>query len=167
MLTESRSKAQNKRNPQNSKLSSLSITIFEMGPVRKYFCCTDNITGCTIIGGIQLTLSAIFLGIYILAYTQLEQKEAKTIAIVGIVLMGFALLLSILLVVGAATRNFTLLMIWTILNGVSVLVLFIGVILDPTTEMIVGNLIILGFGIWAELVAIGGIQEVKTGARII
>ena len=135
-----------------------------MGAVRKYFCCTDNITGCKIIGGIQLTLSVIFLGLYIFVYTQVEQKDAKTIAIVGIVLMGLAQLLSILLVVGAATRNFTLLMIWTILYGVILLVLFIGVILDPTTEMIVGNLICLGLGFWAELVAIGALQEVKTGA---
>ena len=135
-----------------------------MGAVRKYFCCTDNITGCKIIGGIQLTLSVIFLGLYIFVYTQVEQKDAKTIAIVGIVLMGLAQLLSILLVVAAATRNFTLLMIWTILYGVILLVLFIGVILDPTTEMIVGNLICLGLGFWAELVAIGALQEVNTGA---
>ena len=135
-----------------------------MGAVRKYFCRTDNITGCKIIGGIQLTLSVIFLGLYIFVYTQVEQKDGKTIAIVGMVVMGLAQLLSILLVVGAATRNFTLLMIWTILYGVILLVLFIGVILDPTTEMIVGNLICLGLGFWAELVAIGALQEVKTGA---
>ena len=42
-----------------------------MAEVRKYFCCTDNLTGCKIIGGVQFVLNATWLIISIIELSQI------------------------------------------------------------------------------------------------
>ena len=56
-----------------------------MAKVRKYFCCTDNLTACKIIGGIEIIENAINLILTLLAVIgvaatsqqdQIQKKEA-------------------------------------------------------------------------------------------
>ena len=47
---------------------------FRMAEVRKYFFCTDNLTACKIIGGIQITSNTILLIISVVALTELTPR---------------------------------------------------------------------------------------------
>ena len=77
---------------------------FRMAEVRKYFCCTDNLTACKIIGGVQITLYAIFL-IKILTG---EDREFALV-IPAAVWLGSLILCAISLVVAASKRSATML----------------------------------------------------------
>ena len=81
-----------------------------MAEVRKYFCCTDNLTGCKIIGGVQIALYAISLIISIVALIAINAEhsdDAYAIAtlIVVVVILSLAILCAIFLVVAAVMRN--------------------------------------------------------------
>ena len=73
-----------------------------MAEVRKYFCCTDNLTGCKIIGGVQIALYAISLIISIIALIAIK---AYATLIVVVVILSWAILCAIFLVVAAVMRN--------------------------------------------------------------
>ena len=139
-----------------------------MAKVRRYFCCTDNLTGCKIIGGIQIALNAISLIFSIVALNVVLAK-ANTgliafLAIFLVVLLGLMLLCAIFLVVAANKRSATMLMVWIILNGIGIAFLFLGLFFGRGD---IPNLISIGIAIWAELIAIGARQEVKSGYTII
>ena len=143
-----------------------------MGEVRRYFCCTDNLSGCKILGGIQLVYIGIafILAIYALstmsdsdkAFEGLSNNEKEAArGLAGIFLtaiFGLLLLSPIFLIVGAVKRNSCLLMTCIILNGLGLPFLIHRVF---ASAAIFQNLVGLGIGIWVELVAIGGYQEVK------
>ena len=135
-----------------------------MAEVRRYFCCTDNLTGCKIIGGIQIALNAISLIFSIVALNVVLAK-ANTgliafLAIFLVVLLGLMLLCAIFLVVAAYKRSATMLMVWIILNGIGIAFLFLGLFFGRGD---IPNLITIGIALWAELIAIGARQEVKSG----
>ena len=135
-----------------------------MAEVRRYFCCTDNLTGCKIIGGIQIALNAISLIFSIVALNVVLAK-ANTgliafLAIFLVVLLGLMLLCAIFLVVAANKRSATMLMVWIILNGIGIAFLFLGLFFGGGD---IPNLITIGIALWAELIAIGARQEVKSG----
>ena len=135
-----------------------------MAEVRKYFCCTDNLTGCKIIGGIQIALNAILLifsVVFNVVLANHQQANTGPIAFLAIfiaVLLGLMLLCAIFLVVAAYKRSATMLMVWIILNGIGIAFLFLGLFFGA-----IPNLITIGIALWAELIAIGARQEVKSG----
>ena len=123
-----------------------------MGEVRRYFCCTDNLSGCKILGGVQLTFVGI---IFILTIIDLAPALATDhgrgidiAVVVVIVIFGVMLLIPILLVVGAAKRNSCLLMAWLILNGMVILCCVIALFKEVgDAKIIVRNLVGLGLAI--------------------
>ena len=134
-----------------------------MGEVRRYFCCTDNITGCKILGGIQLALIGIYFLLAIVALSSARSQDERTTFTAAVIVFGLALLFPIFLVVGAAKRNSCLLMTCIILNALSLL-FYAYAVFTSAGAVIFQNLVALGIGIWVELVAIGGYQEVKNPA---
>ena len=133
-----------------------------MAEVRKYFCCTDNLTGCKIIGGVQIALYAISLIISIIALIAIN---AYATLIVVVFILSLAILCAIFLVVAAVMRNATMLMVWIIVNGIGIALSFLGLFGGGIIAIIQG-LVSIAFGIWAELIAIGARQEVMSGAGI-
>ena len=148
-----------------------------MAEVRRFFCCTDNLTACKIIGGIEITENAINLIVTLLAVIgvaaasqqdQIQKKEAGfwgAVTIIFIVIFGLRLLSAIFLVVAASKRSAKMLMVWIILNCIGIAFLLIG--LGGGTKGIIQSLIAIGLSIWALLIAIGARQEVKKGANIV
>ena len=142
-----------------------------MAEVRKYFCCTDNLTGCKIIGGIQIALNAILLIFSVVALNVVlansQQANTGPIAFLAIFLtvpLGLMLLCAILLVVAANKRSATMLMVWIILNGIGIAFLFFGLFFGRgDIRALIPNLITIGIALWAELIAIGAREEVKSG----
>ena len=151
-----------------------------MAEVRKYFCCTDNLTGCKIVGGVQIALNAILLIIslvgIIAANEIVSQHQGRSpqsqgdasealgaLAIVVLVFYGLGILVAILLVVGAVKRSASMLMVWIVLNAIGIALSFIGLFGGGG---IIQSLAAIGIGIWAELIAIGAREEVKSGAGI-
>ena len=160
----------------------------------KFFCCTNNLTGCKIVGGVQIALNVIFLIISVMAISAANAhanayhnayqhgysynhatavRDAVSFATILVsVFFGGGILCGILLVVGASKRSATMLMVWIVLNGICVgsyLFLFIYSIGRhmPPIEALIKPLTIIGLGIWAELIAIGARQDVKqNGANI-
>ena len=135
-----------------------------MAEVRKYFCCTDNLTGCKIIGGVEFVLNAILLIISIIELSQIP-AYVRTMAIIAAVILGLKILCSIFLLSAVKERSATMLMVWIVLNGV-----FIALRLDglfggggPGGPIaIIQSLVSIGLGIWAELIAIGAREDVKS-----
>ena len=90
-----------------------------MAEVRKYFCCTDNLTGCKIIGGVQFVLNAFWLIISIIELSQIPAyAHVQTMAIIAAVILGLKILCSIFLLSAVKERSATMLMMWIVLNGV-------------------------------------------------
>ena len=145
-----------------------------MGEVRRYFCCTDNLSGCKILGGIQLVYIGIafILAIYALSTMSDSDKSFEGLSdnekdaargLAGILLtaiFGLLLLFPIFLIVGAVKRNSCLLMTCIILNGLG-LPFYVYEVFASIDAEIFQNLVGLGIGIWVELVAIGGYEEAK------
>ena len=141
-----------------------------MAEVRKYFCCTDNLTGCKIVGGVQIALNAIFLiiFIYIVGIIGANEKGDASAAlgaldIIVLVVCCLGIPVAILLVVGAVKRSASMLMVWIVLNAIGIALSFIGLFGGGG---IIQSLAAIGIGIWAELIAIGAREEVKRGAGI-
>ena len=162
-----------------------------MAEVRQYFCCTNNLTACKIVGGVQIALNVIYLIISVMAinaanalanahanayqnayqhgYSYNHATTATALSfttILVVVLFGGGILCGILLVVGASKRSATMLMVWIVLNGICVgsyFFLFIYSIARhmPPIEAFIRPLTIIGLGIWSELIAIGARQDVK------
>ena len=115
----------------------------------KFFCCTNNLTGCKIVGGVQIALNVIYLMLLVVAihranaanamvnkvYHQYSQhhpairnyhhqasttKQILDYYGIGFVLFGGGILCGILLVVGASKRSATMLMVWIVLNGICI-----------------------------------------------
>ena len=148
-----------------------------MGEVRKYFCCTDNLTGCKIVGGVQIALNAILLIISLVGISAANEIVSQhqdrrggdasatlgAVAIVVLVVYGLGILVATLLVVGAVNRSASMLMVWIVLNAIGIALSFIGLFGGGG---IIQSLAAIGIGIWAELIAIGAREEVKRGAGI-
>ena len=144
---------------------------FRMAEVRKYFFCTDNLTACKIIGGVEIAVIISLLAVIGVAATsqqdQIQKKEAGfwgAVTIIFIVIFGLRLLSAIFLVVAASKRSAKMLMVWIILNCIGIAFLLIG--FSGGTKYIMQSLIAIGFSIWALLIAIGARQEVQKGANI-
>ena len=160
-----------------------------MAEVRQYFCCTNNLTGCKIVGGVQIALNVIFLIISVMAisaanahanayhnayqhgYSYNHATALSFATILVFVFFGGGILCGILLVVGASKRSATMLMVWIVLNGICigwyVYQLFKGFMGLMTAKALIEYLALIGLGIWAELIAIGARQDVKkSGANI-
>ena len=108
----------------------------------KFFCCTNNLTGCKIVGGVQIALNVIYLIISVMAisaanahahanayhnayqhgysYNHATADAVSIATIIVAVLFGGGILCGILLVVGASKRSATMLMVWIVLNGICV-----------------------------------------------
>ena len=148
-----------------------------MAEVRKYFCCTDNLTGCKIVGGVQIALNAIFLiiFIYIVGIIGANEKGDASAAlgaldIIVLVVCCLGIPVAILLVVGAVKRSATCLMVFIVLNGIGMGIFCIDLLVGlfdggPAADIIL-SLVDIGIGIWTELIAIGARQELKSGAGI-
>ena len=143
-----------------------------MESVRRYFCCTDNITGCKILGGFWFTLIAFFS---IFAIVELKLQHITNPASILVVLMIIVVSLSfaILLVIAAVERNSTLLKTWMVFNGIFILLTMYEILnayfCGPHEGFIQAMIILLtglGLEIWTELVAYGAYQEVRSGPRI-
>ena len=158
----------------------------------KFFCCTNNLTGCKIVGGVQIALNVIFLIISVMAISAANAhanayhnayqhgysynhatavREAVSFATILVsVFFGGGILCGILLVVGASKRSATMLMVWIVLNGICIgwyVYQLLSTLSLMTTKALIEYLALIGLGIWAELIAIGARQDVKkSGANI-
>ena len=153
-----------------------------MAKVRKYFCCTDNLTGCKIIGGFGIALNVIWLFISLIASWKMIMgwgyvQTVQTMAIYAITIFGLKSLSYIFLIIAACKRNATLLMVFIILIGLGILLSLYGVAMSALPSlygtMVFGNpvfiaqsLVSIGVCVWAQLIAIGAREEVKSYANI-
>ena len=148
-----------------------------MAEVRRFFCCTDNLTACKIAGGVQIALNAILiifmiiclypLGLIMVLTQGHGSSGALALLCIFAVLFGSGILSAILLVVAASKRSATMLMVWIVLNGIGIGLGVISLFRPIFTGLdysLIGSLISIGLGIWAELIAIGARLEVKSGA---
>ena len=134
-----------------------------MAEVRKYFCCADNLTGCKIIGGVEFVLNAIWLIISIIELSQIPAyAHVQTMAIIAAVILGLKILCSIFLLSAVKERSATMLMVWIVLNGVFIVLRLDGLFSGGGPVAIIQSLVSIGLGIWAELIAIGAREEVKS-----
>ena len=145
---------------------------------RRYFCCTDNLTGCKILGAIQLFFSFIALILVIVdivVFGENPDKGEATLVtttwvtlLVLLFLTGLWLLVPIMLIFGAIKRNPCLMMTYLILNGLSIVGHAYGIfraIREISVVAIFGQFMGLGIALWATLVAGGGYQEVKNSVH--
>ena len=153
-----------------------------MAEVRKYFCCTDNLTGCKIIGGVGIALNVIWLIISLIAYWEMSWNEwedrNQTMLIYAITIFGLKSLSYIFLIIAACKRNATLLMVFIILIGlIDILLSLCGVAMSTfpslyghvvwgSSVFIAQSLVSIGLCVWAQLIAIGAREEVKSYANI-
>ena len=146
--------------------------LFAMESVRRYFCCTDNITGCQILGGFWVTLIA-FFSIFTIVELKLQHITNPASILVVLMIIVVSLSFAILLVIAAVERNSTLLKTWMVFNGILILLTMYEILnayfCGPHEGFIQAMIILLsGFGLvmWTELVAYGAYQEVRSGPRI-
>ena len=154
-----------------------------MAEVRKYFCCTDNLTGCKIIGGFGIALNVIWLFISLIASWKMIMgwgyvQTVQTMAIYAITIFGLKSLSYIFLIIAACKRNATLLMVFIILIGlIDILLSLCGVAMSTfpslyghvvwgSSVFIAQSLVSIGLCVWAQLIAIGAREEVKSYANI-
>ena len=152
-----------------------------MAEVRKYFCCTDNLTGCKIIGGVGIALNVIWLIISLIAYWEMSWNEwedrNQTMLIYAITIFGLKSLSYIFLIIAACKRNATLLIVFIILIGLDILLRLYGVAMSTLPSLyghvewgipifIAQSLVSNGLCVWAQLIAIGAREEVKSYANI-
>ena len=153
-----------------------------MAKVRKYFCCTDNLTGCKIIGGFGIALNVIWLFISLIASWKMIMgwgyvQTVQTMAIYAITIFGLKSLSYIFLIIAACKRNATLLMVFIILIGlIDILLSLCGVAMStfPSlyghvvwgSSVFIRSLVSIGLCVWAQLIAIGAREEVKSYANI-
>ena len=96
-----------------------------------------------------------------------DSSGALALLCIFAVLFGSGILSGILLVVAASKRSATMLMVWIVLNGIGIGLGVISLFRPIFTGLdysLIGSLISIGLGIWAELIAIGARLEVKSGA---
>ena len=154
---------------------------------RRYFCCTDNLTGCKILGAIQLVFSIIafiFAIVDVASFSavsvsdvdneNLDNGEATlvttawVILLVVLVLTGLWLLVPIMLIVGAVKRNSCLLLTYRILNGLTIPGHAYGLFIAIRALSVVGifwHLIGISIGLWVTFVAVGAYQDVKNSVH--
>ena len=150
-----------------------------MAEVRKYFCCTDNLTGCKIIGGFGIALNVIWLIISLITswYLIMGWDYNKTMAIYAVIIFGLKSLSYIFLIIAACKRNATLLIVFIILIGLDILLSLYGVAMSTLPSLygtmvfgspvfIAQSLVSIGLCVWAQLIAIGAREEVKSYANI-
>ena len=136
-----------------------------MAEVRQYCCCTNNLTACKIVGGVQIALNAIVLIIFFSLFNEFQSQRFIGVATFVAVVFGSGFLSAILLVVAASKRSATMLMVWIVLNGIGiglgVIGLFRPFFFDSDSDYsLIGSFISIGLEIWAELIAIGARLEV-------
>ena len=151
-----------------------------MAKVRKYFCCTDNLTGCKIIGGFGIALNAIWLIISLIASWGTIMGwgyNVQTMSIYAVIIFGLKSLSYIFLIIAACKRNATLLMVFIILILLDILLSLYGVAMSALPSLyghvvwgspvfIAQSLVSIGLCVWAQLIAIGAREEVKSYANI-
>ena len=150
-----------------------------MAEVRKYFCCTDNLTGCKIIGGFGIALNVIWLFISLIASWEMIMGwgYVQTIPIYAVIIFGLKSLSYIFLIIAACKRNATLLMVFIILILLDILLSLYGVAMSALPSLyghvvwgspvfIAQSLVSIGLCVWAQLIAIGAREEVKSYANI-
>ena len=150
-----------------------------MAEVRKYFCCTDNLTGCKIIGGFGIALNAIWLIISLITFITLHYMvhTVQTMNIYAITIFGLKSLSYIFLIIAACKRNATLLMVFIILILLDILLNLYGVAMSALPSLyghvvwgcpvfIAQSLVSIGLCVWAQLIAIGAREEVKSYENI-
>ena len=134
-----------------------------MAEVTKYCCCTNNLTGCKIIGGVQIALYAMML-IAFCVLTAFPRGD-MTLAIFVFVVLGLEILSAIFLIVAASKRSATMLLVWMVLNGIGIGVLLLDIFLSP--QNFISKLPGIALAIWAEIIADGARQEVKSEENIV
>ena len=149
-----------------------------MAEVRKYFCCTDNLTGCKIIGGFGIALNVIWLFISLIASCEYwGWCYVQTMTIYALVIFGLKSLSYIFLIIAACKRNATLLMVFIILILLDILLSLCGVAMSAWPGLyghvvwgrglfIAQSLVSIGLCVWAQLIAIGAREEVKSYENI-
>ena len=152
-----------------------------MAEVRKYFCCTDNLTGCKIIGGVGIALNVIWLFISLIASCELYwgwcHCHVHPMTIYALVIFGLKSLSYIFLIIAACKRNATLLMVFIILILLDILLSLYGVAMSALPSLyghvvwgspvfIAQSLVSIGLCVWAQLIAIGAREEVKSYENI-
>ena len=153
-----------------------------MGEVTRFFCCTTNIIGCKIFGGIQAVLNAVYLALIIYAqvvvndrFDQLHRQYAGLIdyqtrkqlanlsATSNIVLSitmaiySLAILFSLMLIAGAMKRNTCLVKTWMVFNALAILAYAYGSFFNGKWKNLGG----LAVAVWSELIAYGALKEIK------
>ena len=83
-------------------------------------------------------------------------------AIIAAVILGLKILCSIFLLSAVKERSATMLMVWIVLNGVFIVKRLDGLFSGRGPVAIIQSLVSIGLGIWAELIAIGAREEVKS-----
>ena len=133
-----------------------------MAEVRKYFCCTDNLTGCKIIGGVGIALNKIWLIISLMIMVMMIMRwgYVQTMPIYAVIIFGLKSLSYIFLIIAARKRNATLLMVFIILIGLDILLSLYGVAI----VFIAQSLVSIG-RVWAQRRARAR-EEVKSYANI-
>ena len=126
-----------------------------MGEVTRFFCCANNITGCMIIGGILAVLNAmvVFVG---WRSGILNVKHLAELAKTSLVIYSLAILISLMLVLGAMKRNACMVKTWMFFNGLAILLYVIGSFFNGQWK----NWVIAAVATWAELVAFGALKEI-------
>ena len=149
-----------------------------MAEVRKYFFCTDNLTGCKIIGGFGIALNVIWLCIsLIVSWEMIMGWGYDLIDRYAVIIFGLKSLSYIFLIIAACKRNATLLMVFIILIGlIDILLSLCGVAMStfPSlyghvvwgSSVFIRSLVSIGLCVWAQLIAIGAREEVKSYANI-
>ena len=145
----------------------------------EFFCCTTNITGCKIVGGIQAVLNAVFLGLVIYAHHQLVNDQlrlrignpyytenkfyqalasAATVFIITMVITAWPyFLISLMLIAGAMKRNSCLVKTWMVFNGLAILAFAYESFFKGEWK----NLGVLAVALWSELIAFGALKEIN------
>merc|ERR1711953_499308 len=154
----------------------------KMGEVTRFFCCTTNIIGCKIFGGIQAVLNAVYLALIIYAQVlvndgidQLHRQYAGLInyrtrkrlanlsATSNIVLSitmaiySLAILFSLMLIAGAMKRNACLVKTWMVFNALAILAYAYGSFFNGKWKNLGG----LAVAVWSELIAFGALKEIS------
>lgn len=132
-----------------------------MGEVPRFFCCTDNRTGCKILGGILAVLNWLSL-IGSVSVSVISDHISTQDKVIIIATYSIGIFSNVLLIVGAMKRSRPLLLMWMIFNVI--------VIVGYAYNSLYNNIWIADFAaipiaIWAELVGYGAIKEELDGSN--
>ena len=142
-----------------------------MGEVTRFFCCTTNIEGCKLFGGILAVLNAVYLvmNIYTLVivnerfdftrniYSELPELGTSLALTIATMIHSLAILISLMLIAGAMKRESCLVMTWMLFNGLTILAYVYECFFKGEWK----DLGAVAVASWSELIAYGALQEIK------